>query len=120
MIHALIVPAAIRDTCNQAAHELGIDPEGTLETLCVPLVPADGSDDAEPTHWGACGQMSEQARLWLAANLGIFAGAMWWRINLDNRLEASSEQGDLGKYWSWQTCLNEVGLKVRAAPMILP
>jgi hypothetical protein len=116
MTHAIIIPDAIRDACNQAAHELAIDPDATLDTLCVPLVPADGPDDAEPTHWGACGQIPEQARLWLSANLGMFPGAFWWRWDNDNRLVASSESGDIGKFWDWDNCLSEVGLKRRVTP----
>lgn len=117
MIHAIIVPTAIRDACNQAAHDLNIDPEGTLNTLCVPLVPADGPDDAEPTHWGAYGQMPEEARVFLAANLAMFPGAKWWRMGNDNRLEASSEPGDLGKFWNWGNCLAELGLKRQQPPI---
>jgi hypothetical protein len=119
MIHALIVPSEIKDACNQAAHELAIDPDATLDTLCVPLVPVDGPDDAEPTHWGACGQIPEEARLWLADNLGMFPGAFWWRWGGNRRLLASSKPGDLGKFWNWNACLTEVGLKVRVVPMLM-
>jgi hypothetical protein len=121
MIHAIIVPDAIREDCNAAAAQLGIDPEGTLNTLSVPLVPADGPDDAVATHWGARGMMPEEARAYLADNLGLFPGAMWWRWNSadGNRLVAAFEAGDIGKFWDWDNCLNRAGLKVRVQPLNL-
>lgn len=67
MIHAIIVPADIKDAANAAAFQIGVDPEGLLTTLCVPLVPASDSDDAEPTHFACCGQISETALEWLEA-----------------------------------------------------
>lgn len=118
MIHALIVPAEIKDACNQAAHELAIDPAETLDTLCVPLVHDDGPDDAEPTHWGACGQIPEQARAWLAANLGMFPGALWWRWDDadSNRLVAAHEPDNIGQFWDWDNCLSRASLKLRCLP----
>jgi hypothetical protein len=113
MIHAIIVPEVIRDACNEAAVQLGIDPDGTLNTLCVPLVPTEGPDDGEPTHWGARGIMPEAARDFLASNLDQFPGAMWWRWNDERRLVASHESADLGKFWDWDNCLARAGLKVR-------
>jgi hypothetical protein len=121
MTHAIIVPDAIRAACNQAAVQLGIDPEGTLTTLSVPLVPAGGPDDAEPTHWGACGMMPEQARAFLAANLSMFPGAMWWRWNPQggNRLVAAHESDNIGQFWDWDNCLSRAGLKRHSLPMPL-
>lgn len=113
MIHAIIIPAAIKDSCNQVAVQLGIDPEGTLSTLCVPLVPVDGPDDAEPTHYGACGQMSEIAREYLAANLNRFPGAAWWRWNHAGILMASHNSLDFASVWNWDNCYKKLNLKPR-------
>lgn len=116
MTHTIIVPATIRETCNAAAVPLGIDPEGTLDTLTVPLVPADGPDDAEPTHWAACGMIPEAARAYLASNLDQFPGAMWWRWDRHGHLAASHDSGNIGQPWSWETALSATGLKRQINP----
>lgn len=118
MIHCIIVPNAIRAASNIAAHNLGIDPEGTLNTLSVPLVPTDGPDDATPSHWGCCGKVNEPARQWLQENQDGFPGALWWRWDESdsNRLVASYDSENLGQFWDWDNCLTEAGLK----PQILP
>jgi hypothetical protein len=119
MIHAIIIPEAIRATCNQAAAELGIDPETTLNTFSVPLVPASGPDDASPTHWAACGVMPKEAREFLAANLTLFPGALWWRWDPQdaNRLVAAHEPTDIGKFWDWGNCLHRADLKLHRLPL---
>lgn len=119
MTHAIIVPDSLRAHANLAAHQLGIDQEGLLTTLCVPLVPHTGPDDAEPTHWGACGMMPEAARDYLAGNLDQFPGAMWWRWDPqdNNRLVAAYEPDNIGQFWDWDNCLSRAGLKVQRLPM---
>lgn len=113
MTHSIIVPDSLRDFANQAAVSLGIDPEGTMSTLSVPLVPSDGPDDAEPTHWGACGMMPETAREYLANHLDQFPGAMWWRWDREGNLAASYDGENLGSPWSWETSLTTAGLMVQ-------
>jgi len=112
-IHAIIVPIAIVAACNEAAHQLGIDPLGLLNTLSVPLVPVDGPHDAEPTHMACCGRMSDEARQYLEQNQASFPGAMWWRWLPDSTptLEASHDGENLGQFWSWERCLEVAGLK---------
>lgn len=116
MIHVIIVPEDTKDAANLAAHQAGVDPEGMLDTFCVPLVPLDGPDDATPTHWGCCGTISESSRMGLYEVREAFPTAMWWRWDSDRRLLASSEPGDLGKFWDWDNCLAEVGLKPQRLP----
>lgn len=113
MIHAIIIPAAIATAANTAAHAIGIDPEGVLSTLSVPLVPADGPADAEPTHWAACGRIPESARIWLEEHQDQFPGALWWRWDDQRGLVASHDGSDLGKFWDWDNCLTLAGLKRR-------
>lgn len=118
MTHAIIVPDAIKDAANFAASQIGVDPEGLLTTLSVPLVPITGPDDAEPTHFACCGQISDSARSWLEANQSLFPGAFWWRWDHENRLVASFDDSDLGKFWDWDNCLSTVGLKRRVVPLL--
>jgi hypothetical protein len=113
MTQGIIVSTEDRDTCNQEAVPLGIDPTASLSTFCVPLVPVDGPDDATPTHWGACGAVPD------CVDGSRFTRARWWVWNPKdgNRLVASSESGDIGKFWDWGNCLKEIGLKVQRLPM---
>lgn len=113
MIHAIIVPDEIKDEANLAAHESGVDPDGKLDTFCVPLIPIDDPDDATPTHWGCCGTISESSRMGLYQVREDFPTAMWWRIGDDGRLKGSHDTSDLGAFWSWKTCLEREGLKRR-------
>jgi hypothetical protein len=117
MTHTIIVPTAIRDACNLAAHQLGIDPAGTLDTLSVPLVPAAGPDDAEPTHWAAHGTIPQAAREYLADNLDQFPGALWWRWDAAGLLVASHDSEDLGQPWDWETSLSAAALKRQRLPL---
>lgn len=116
MIHTIIVPSAIKDAANLAASQIGVDPEGLLTTLSVPLVPEDSPDDAEPMYFACCGQISEPARKWLEANQESFPGAMWWRWDNERRLVASFDGSDLGKFWDWENCLTFAGLKRQILP----
>lgn len=116
MIHTIIVPDSLRTHANQAAHLLGIDPSGTLDTLCVPLVPVDGPEDAAPTHWGACGSIPEAARAYLAANLEQFPGAMWWRWDDSGTLAAAHDSQHIGTPCSWDLSLLTAGVKRRIVP----
>lgn len=111
MIRAFIVPDAIRSACNEVSVSIGIDPEGMLNTMCVPLVPVSGSDDAEATHWAACGKINEVAGDWLAENIPSFPGAMWWRWDDEGILVASYDSHNLGEMWGFQNCLEGSNLK---------
>lgn len=112
MIHGIIVPVSIKDSCNQAAHTLGIDPEGRMTTLCAPLVPDDGLDDATPTHYSARGIINEAARSWLADNVASFPGAMWWRWEATTHVLIASWDGlHIGETWGWAACLTSAGLR---------
>lgn len=120
--HAIIVPMNIVEQCNLAAYQLGIDPEGKLNTISIPLVPEDGEDDAEPTHYGAAGCMSEAQRLYLEANQASFPGARWWRwedsMGEDYRLlVASWNNENIGEWWSWKKSLTICGLKLKITPI---
>lgn len=117
MTSTIFVPVAMRDTANQAAHQLGIDPEGWLSTLSVPLVPADGPHDAAPSHYGCRGVIPEDARLWLESHQDLFPGAMWWRWGDNKRLLASHDPSSLGQFWDWDNCLASAGLQRQLLPL---
>lgn len=120
MIHGIIVPDMIKDSCNQAAVGLGIDPSGMMTTLCIPLVPEDGTDDAIATHWAARGVINYAAREWLANNVASFPGAMWWRWDFDRILVASWSGENIGEEWGWSKCLESAGLKHQSIPIAFP
>lgn len=114
--HAIIVPVAIQAACNAAAHQLGIDPEGRMDTMCIPL----GAGDAI-THYGACGTMTEAQRIYLETHQASFPGARWWRwIEAGENvgeLAASWDDENIGEAWSWERSLTECGLS-RVIPQI--
>lgn len=114
--HAIIVPLAIRDVCNLAAHQLGIDPDGALDTMSVRL----GSGELV-THYGACGCMSEAQRIYLENNQASFPGARWWRwIDAgpdSGKLAASWDGENLSSSWSWEKSLEACNL-TRLIPSI--
>lgn len=112
---AFILPASIRAPANQLAAQIGIDPEGLLTTVSVPLVPAGGPDDAEPTHYGCCGILSDAQRAQLEAASGSFPGALWWRWHEtgpdEGRVVASWDGQRIGEPWGWAQSLDAAGLK---------
>lgn len=114
--HAIIVPAAIVSTCNQVAHAVGIDSAGALNTLSCQLVPADGADDAEATHYAASGCITEAQRQALETGFqgGQYPGAMWWRWNDQTNVLLASHDGEhLGEVWGWTQSLATAGLQAR-------
>lgn len=82
MIDCIFVPDVSRVACNQAAYERGIDPEGTMTTFSVPLVPSAGEDEAEPTYWAARGAISAIGQLWVDESDASIPGVMWWRWDI--------------------------------------
>lgn len=109
--HAIIVPAAIQAACNAAAVQLGIDPEGRMDTMCIPLQETQGGG---VTHYGATGCMNDTQRVYLEANQASFPGARWWRwIDAGEdkcELAASWDGENLGEDWSWDKSLQACGL----------
>lgn len=78
--HYFIIPASLKDPANAFSAQIGIDPEGRMDSFTTPLVPSGGPDDSQPTHYYADGQMTEAIRGTLDAAQENFPGAMWWRV----------------------------------------
>lgn len=107
------------------AHEVGIDPDNA-GTLTIPLVPSAGESDAEPTHWGICGCMSEAHRVALLTalaqpeNADIAAAAHWVRMTNHGPergiVQASCDGLRIGERWSWDASLAELELKLQILP----
>src|SRR4051794_23925051 len=118
---AFILPVAIRDQANAFAAQIGIDSEALLNTLSVPLVPAAGASDAQPTHYACCGILTAAQRAQLEAASGSFPGALWWwweELDAAQPLAASHDGAQLGEAWSWARCLEAAGLQVRRSGAI--
>lgn len=118
--HTIILPAALKNAANQAAHLIGIDPVGTLETFACPLVHVDGPGDAEASHYVASGQVSEEIRQWLEANQGSFPGTRWWRIYdagpNKGEIVATNTEDEIGGAFDLAESLSNAGLKRRVTP----
>ncbi|MDY3555294.1 hypothetical protein R5W24_004435 [Gemmata sp. JC717] len=68
IIVTAFTPAASRDTVEAAVAPYLTSPNNPgVYTFSVPLVPLDGPDDAEPTHYGTCAR---------AEGGGTLAGAL--------------------------------------------
>lgn len=120
--HCIIIPAADQGHSNALAAQIGVDPESDLNTFSVPLVPADGPDDAEPTHYAAYGQLDR----WLAQLPGLAAtvpDARWWQLGELDGLLLRSSLGDAEKHagepWNFERCLAAAGLKRRQTALFM-
>lgn len=136
--HYIFVPAQYVARANALAHQIGIEPDPHRGTLTIPLIPMDGPDDAEPTHWGVEGQMPEhmRAELWHmltrtpaegeAEHRDIGAAAVWLRTanhgdadcvreadGYHRRVIASHDDLRVGEMWSWVAFLAAAELRVR-------
>lgn len=68
------VPAALRDPAEAAVAPYQLSPnEPGAYTFSVPLVPLDGPDDAEPSHYGCCAPVAEGSDLHAALPLLLAA-----------------------------------------------
>lgn len=74
----IVVPANRLNAANSFAKSLDENPDRTKVTsyLTVPLWPVGTTDfTAPPTHWGCSGQVDDQDRTQINAQLGNFPGA---------------------------------------------
>ena len=117
---AIIVPVALCDAGNTLAVNIGVDPYALKNTLSAPLVSAEGADDAEPTHYGCCGFLTDEQQTALVAAMGQFPGTFWWRWDdSTGTVAASWDDQHLGESWSWEASLAAAGLKRQQLPINL-
>lgn len=115
--HAIIVTASMRAACDALAVYVGIAPAGTV-TLIEELVPIDGPDDAEPTHYGVCGSMSPEHRAALLEHPLSSGEGIWWARWTNHGsdqglIESSSDDVEREGRYDWQKVKFEHGLKSR-------
>jgi hypothetical protein len=130
MIHIVIIPLALVETCNPVAWMLEIAPWGE-RVLIRDLVPASGDADADTTHIGGRGKLGEtaeeceerRAALEEGFQGGHFPGALWWRISDAGLLEAShlgAEETHIDQPWDWPDALTAAGLQERVEGEVYP
>lgn len=114
MIFGILTLESDRNDSNQRAYELGIDPEGTMSTFCVPVIPDSSPNSAIPTHWGCCGALNEPAAEWVEGSDVL----LWWKWDdQTNELIASHDGLNIGESWDFEKCLSAVSLRVRPVSM---
>ena len=121
--HFVCVAVANKDAANQAAHTLGIDPEGKLNTFQIELN-AKG-DDAPATHHCAMGRMPPAAQAAILKNMqqGTALPAIWFSLNDDSGKElgtciASYDGSHLGEVLTFDSILKIIGLQRRTVPFL--
>lgn len=115
--HYIIITAAAAPSANATCHTLGIDPEGKLDSFVRGLVPIDGDDDAEPTHYVADGQLPETLWSILANMQSTFPGTLWWRVKDTawgvGEIVATNTEDELGSSFDFISKLAELNLRYK-------
>jgi len=91
----IVVAASDRDAANQFAAQVDPDSGGPY-TFNIPLIPSDGPDDAEPTHYGCSTRLTGSGAAQveqLKPQLGSVQ--LYW----------------LSGGWTWGRALEDAGLK---------